>query len=860
LSIEKIGPVARTRLNNGLTVLVRENHNAPVVAIQIWIDAGSADEKDSQRGLAHFHEHMLFKGTKRRAVGEIAKAIEGAGGDINAWTSFDHTVYHVVLASRFFDLGLEVLVDAVTNPVFDAQEIEREKKVVLEEIKQTLDSPERWISDLLFSNVYQVHPYRYPILGTEKSVSAFTRKKLKTFFSQHYVPGNMTLLVSGDIKTKNVLRKLGKLFPGKKTTAQKAKAKPKPIEPDQRKARLKIVRDDVQEAHFTLGWHIPALADSDVPALDVLALVLGQGESSRLNLRIRQGKNLVNDIYAYTYTPQDPGVFVIGGSCKAGQTARALKQIATEISKFSSTLVDKDELSKAKTMLESEALYSQETVEGITRRLGYNQVLMGDPNYGNTYLSRVIAVTLEDVKRVAAKYLTHQNLTAIVILPDKQAKGLSVAKLQKNLQQGLAARKPDSTQPAKDIVRVKIKNGPVVIIQEDHTNQLVSFRAVYLGGVRYENRANNGINNYLASMITKGTKTRTAQEIATQTDALAGFMEGFSGRNTFGMRADFPSKNLDQALKLFCDCLLRPTFDDNELKRERELILQEIQSREDNLAGLAFDLFYKTLFKSHPYGLPSAGTRQSIVSLTKQDLKKYYNRHFSPDQLVLSIVGDLNPEQVIKQIRGQFRSIALKTQKRPPTIPLEPRPKNIRVSAKTRSRAQAHVVLGFMGSTLSSKDRYSLEILMAVLAGQGGRLFVELRDQLSLAYSVSGLSLEGIEPGYIAVYIACDPKRVTEAVAQIKKQLQRISKDLITAKELSRAKRYLIGIQAISLQRASARAASLAFNELYGLGYLSYRDYPDRVQSVSREDVRRVARKFLTLDAYSLAIVQPDAP
>jgi len=858
LSIEKIGPVERTRLNNGLTVLVRENHNAPVVAIQIWVDAGSADEKDSQRGLAHFHEHMLFKGTKQRAVGEIAKAIEGAGGDINAWTSFDHTVYHVVLASRFFDLGLEVLVDAVTNPVFDAQEIEREKKVVLEEIKQTRDSPERWISDLLFSSVYQVHPYQHPILGTEKSVSSITRKKLTAFFRQHYVPGNMTLLVSGDIKTKNVLRKLGKLFPGKKATAQKAIAKP--IEPQQRKARLKIIRDDVKEAHFTLGWHIPGLADSDVPALDVLALVLGQGESSRLNLRIRQGKNLVNDIYAYTYTPQDPGVFVVGGSCKAGQTARALKQIATEISKFASALIDKNELSKAKTMIESEALYSQETVEGITRRLGYNQVLTGDPNYGDIYLNRVLAVTLEDVKRVAAKYLTHQNLTAIVMLPDKQAKSLNVAKLKKTLKPALAAKKSGSAQPAKDIVRVKIKGGPVVIIQEDHTNQLVSFRAVYLGGVRYENKANNGINNYLASMITKGTKTKTAREIATQIDALAGFMEGFSGRNTFRMRADFPSKNLDKALMLFCDCLLRPAFDENEIKRERELILQEIQGREDNLAGLAFDLFYKTLFKSHPYGLPSAGTRQSIVSLTKQDLKKYFTRYFSANQLVLSIVGDLDPEHVIKQIRGQFRSAASKTRYRPPTIPLEPRPKSIRLSTKTRSRAQAHIVLGFMGSTLSSKDRYSLEILMAVLAGQGGRLFVELRDQMSLAYSVSGLSLEGIEPGYVAVYLACDPKRVTEAIAQIKKQLERISKEMITAKELSRAKRYLIGIQAISLQRASARAASLAFNELYGLGYLSYRDYPDRVQSVSREDVRRVARKFLTLDAYSLAIVQPEAP
>ncbi|HUU04152.1 MAG TPA: pitrilysin family protein [Myxococcota bacterium] len=861
LKTEQIGPVTRAHLENGLTVVLEENHSAPVVAIQVWVETGSADEAENEMGLAHLHEHMLFKGTRKRAVGEIAKAIEGAGGEINAWTSFDETVYHVVLASRYLDLGLDVLADAVFNATFDAGELEREKQVVLEEIKHTRDLPERWLGDLLFGLAYRVHPYRHPILGTRGSVSHVTRKALINFYRRNYVPANITLVITGDFKTGTALSRVNKFF-----SVPTGKTKPvrvRPPEPRQRKLRLRLVKDDIKETHFGIAWHIPAVTAADAPALDLLAVIMGQGESSRLSLGLKRGLNLVNEIHAYAYTPKDPGLFVVGGSCPPAKTRRALAALTKQIGRLSGDGVTLLELAKAKAIIESEAIYSRETVEGLARRLGYHQVVGGDPSYGEIYLQRVLAQTPEDIRRVAATYIEMHRASGVLLVPEKATLDLD-ARLARSILEdrgpGKAAKKTGHSLE-NDIKRVAIDNGPVVIVQEDHSNALVSMHAVLPGGVRYETDVDNGINNLLAAMLTRGTQSHDAREIAEEMDRMAGILEGFSGRNTIGLRADIPARHFDRALELLCDCLLHPTLPDQEVKRERQLTLEEIRARGDNLAGTAFDLFTSTLYRKHPYRLPTMGTLQSVAGLKRRKLVEYWSKHFSPRRMVFSVVGDVDSERVVSMVRtrciGKAKKIPGLTRR---VFPLEPPAKKIRTAVKIRDRAQAHLVLGFRGTTMSSDDRYPLEVLLAVLAGQGGRLFVELRDRLSLAYTVSAFSLDGIEPGYIAVYLATDPSKADQAITAVKRELQRLIEKPASQTELKRAQRYLVGNQAISLQRASSRSAVLAFCELYGLGYLSYQKYPQRILEVNTNDLSRVAKKYLKLDAYTLAVVRPGKP
>ncbi len=861
LKTEQIGPVTRAHLENGLTVVLEENHSAPVVAIQVWVETGSADEVENELGLAHLHEHMLFKGTRKRAVGEIAKAIEGAGGEINAWTSFDETVYHVVLASRYLDLGLDVLADTVFNATFDAGELEREKLVVLEEIKRTRDLPGRRLGDLLFGLAYRVHPYRHPILGTRGSVSRVTRKELINFYRRNYVPANITLVITGDFKTGTALARVKKFFSA--PAGKKKPARARPHEPRQRKLRLRLVKDDIKETHFSIAWHIPEVTAADAPALDLLAVIMGQGESSRLSLGLKRGLNLVNEIYAYAYTPKDPGLFVVGGSCPPGKTRRALAALTKQIGRLSGGGVTLSEMAKAKAIIESEAIYSRETVEGLARRLGYHQVVGGDPSYGEIYLQRILAQTPEDVRRVAAAYLEMHRASGVLLVPQKAAPEFDARLIRGILEDRSTTKtagKTGHTQKS-HIKRVAIDNGPMVIIQEDHSNALVSMHAVLPGGVRYETDADNGINNLLAAMLTRGTQSHDARELAEEMDRMAGILEGFSGRNTIGLRADIPARHFERALELLCDCLLNPTFPDREVKRERQLALEEIRARDDNPAGTAFDLFTSTLYRKHPYRLPTLGTLQSVAGLKQRKLVEYWSKHFSARRMVLSVVGDVDSERVVSMVRDRCTSKA----KGAPSVirgsfPLEPPAKKIRTAVKIRTRAQTHLVLGFRGTTMSSADRYPLEVLLAVLAGQGGRLFVELRDRLSLAYTVSAFSMDGIEPGYIAVYLACDPGKADQAVTAVKRELGRLIEKPASQTELKRAQRYLVGNQAISLQRASSRSAALAFCELYGLGYLSYQKYPARILEVNTGDLSRIAKKYFKLDAYTLAVVRPGKP
>ncbi len=862
VQVEQIGPITRAKFKNGLTAIFLEKHSAPVVAIQVWVDAGSAYDKPGQEGIAHLHEHMLFKGTKKRALGEIAQAIEGAGGDINAWTSYDHTVYEVVVAARYFDLGLEVLADALQNTTFAPDELEREKRVVIEEIKRNRDQPGRWASDLLFSLAFRKHPYRQPILGTMESVQAVDQAAILQFFKTYYRPEHMTLLMVGDFDRQSSVKRIQRLFHRQPQAAEPPVARAS--EGNQRKLRLQIVRDDIQEAHFNLGWHIPSLQHADSPALDVLATLLGQGESARLNLEVRRRLGLVNDVYAYAYSARDPGLFVVGGSCPPDKTQAAMQQLMVEVSRLAATPVSASELAKVKTMIESDALYQRETVEGLARRLGFYQTLLNDPNYADTYLNRVLAITPADIRRVAATYLIPENLSLVLVMPKSQAPDLTEDTLGAAITAAAATPTPETEPPKSSLgfTRMKIKNGPVLLIQEDHTNPLVAVRAAFLGGSRYESSENNGINNFLAGMLTRGTQNRSAADVAREIDAIAGGFEGFSGRNSFGLRAEFPSRYLERGLSLFADCLLHPTFPESEIKRERELVLEEIRARDDNLSGLAFDLFAATLYPNHPYRLPPIGTRQSVAALKRTQLTEYRTQYYTPDRMVLAITGDVEPQRVSEEVRALFSEPAAPENKPapPPVVTPETPPDKPHTAEKYRNRAQAHFVLGFLGTTLVNEDRFPLEVLMAVLAGQGGRLFVELRDRLALAYAVTGFSLEGIEPGYLAIYLGVDPKRLDEAIAATTDQLRKIIAEPIAATEIERAQRYLVGNQAISLQRLSARAGVMAFDELYGLGYLAHREYAGKILAVTAADVSRVAQKYLTIERPTLAIIRPKTP
>ena len=856
----------RIRLENGLTVLLYESHAAPVVAFQAWVGVGSADEAAEEDGIAHVFEHMLFKGTDRRGVGQIAQEIEAAGGEINAWTSFDQTVYHLVLASRYFDTGLDILADAVQHSSFDPGELERELKVVLEEIKQGEDNPSRVVTQALFSTAYTRHPYRRPVIGGEKTVKQLTRDKLLGFFRRWYVPGNITLVVAGDFDAGTATRKIEKAWGGARAAPVDRPARE---EPPQRQLRSVVLPRDVHETHLTLALHVPGIRDEATAALDVAAIILGQGESSRLSLEVKRNRQLVSEIYSYSYTPRDPGLLVVGATLPAGDPEKAERAILRELYRLAHEEVSAEELAKAKTIIESDTVYQKETVQGMARKLGFFETVAGGVDYEREYHKRVAEVTPARLREAVARVLATPNMTVVALIPaaEKGKVDLRGRLADAAREEEAAAKKRWAAAviaPGKkeDVVRRVLPNGVRLLVKRDPTVPIVAYRAVWVGGLRYEDRKTNGVNNMLAALVTRGTTTRDAEEIMHEVEGMAGAIGGFSGRNSFGVRAELLSRNWERGLEILADCVLHPELPAEELEKERRQVLDELRAQDDNLTSVAFRLFAETMYKKHPYRFDGLGTQASVAGFSRRMLADWYARNLPLGDMTLAVVGDVDPARFIEKATGLFGGPDA-GHRADGAARVAPEDFAGRAAGTVEvfrfmPRQQAHMVVGFPGTTVDDPDRYALEVLSTVLSGQGGRLFVELRDKQGLAYRISAFSLEGIDPGYFAVYLACSPENLEAAMAAIREELRKIVTEPVGAAELERAKKYLVGTHEISLQRRSALASTLAFYEAYGIGYDEYRRYAGGILAVDAGAVQRVAARTLDWSRAVVATVKPE--
>jgi len=846
----------RKVLPNGMVVLVQESHSAPVVALQVWVRVGSADEDPERGGISHVFEHMLFKGTAQKKVGEIASLVESVGGNINAYTSFDNTVYHLVVPSSKFATGLDVLSDAVQNSSFDPKELDKELKVVLEEIRMNEDSPMRTLYKKIFAEAYKKHPYGRPVIGKSEVVEKFTREYILDVFNSFYRPENMTFVVAGDVSTDKVMSAVAEAFKDFKRGSLKRRTRP--VEPAQRGVRASITRQDINETYLGMAFHIPGLRSDDTYAVDLLSNILASGVSSRLYRALKIDTHLVHSISAYSMSLKDPGLFFITAGLDSKNVLKATKRIILEIEKLGVQGPDSTEFQRAKVNIAADFIYSRQTMQGIARDLGYYETIAGDYTYGQKYLSAVEALTTADVKEEIGKKFTVDNISVALVMPKKSGTSLTKTSITEAVQSAFkdAARQAKKFKKAPKIKKVKFENGITLIVKNMPSNPSVAFYATFPGGLMAETSKNNGIGNFTAAMLTRGTKTRTRQELAKEVEGMAGSLGGFSARNSTGVSGGFLSSDFERGLKLFADVIENPTFPDNEIRRLRKDVLAAIKKQKDNIPSYTFKLFLKTLYKGHPYGMPSIGTTRTVKAFTRDDMLAQYKKLFVPKSMTLVIAGDVDVDYAIKEARKAFGDFA-RTSKGI-TSPKKPKhPHEIRRTGAIRAKAQTNVGLGFMATTIGSKDSYPLSVLSEILSGQGGRLFLNLRDKRSLAYTVSAFVRDGVDPGFFALYIASAPEKKEDAIKGLLTELKEIRTNKVSKKELERARNYIIGSYEIGLQTPSSQAADMANNELFGLGYDFSKRYTKLIQAVTADDVLRVAKKYIDLNAYTISVVGP---
>jgi zinc protease len=802
-------------LDNGLQYIFEQRKDTGVVAIQVWVKVGSKYEEPGTAGITHFIEHLIFKGTEKIKANEMASRIESLGGVVNAYTSYDNTVYHIIVPKKAFEEGFELLVDAVRNPAFPEDEVVKEKRVVLEEIKMGEDDPQRKLFNELFSLSYKGHPYGRPVIGFADTVKNMSRDDIRTYFSTHYTPDNMMILVAGDFDETKATELIKKHAGGKRGNAKKVLEKDAG---DKEKGnKEKTVEKNVRESYLALSYRIPSMVHEDIPALEVLGTILGDGESSRLQQQLKNKKGLVSNSATYLFTPKEDGLFVVYATFKGREYGPIKGEIGNEVARLKDEGPTSREIQKAKNIIRASYVYSAETVQGRARQIGNFQTLTGDPNFIDKFLAKIDGVTAEDVKRVTEKYVVGKDRALVTLLPKKSS---------------------DLPNP----YTFKLKNGFTCVVNKNQASPSFAFRVGFVGGVKEEAEGKNGSFNLVSRMLLKGTKDRGAAKIAEEIDFLAGDISPFSGKNVFGLAGRFLTKDAGEALGFLKDLLTSTVLKEEELKKVKEEVLSDIRQRDDDPVRYTFMRFNEILYKGHPYSKDPVGKESDITSIGLKDLEKAYKDFVSPSNAVLAISGNVDEKEMEKLFRKLFSDWSGRK------TPL--RKEAVSVPAKSADHVQkeimqTHMIFGFLGPGILDSDRYPVEVLDAILSGMGGRIHKVLREEKPYAYALTFFNQMAYEAGGMGVYIGTDNK-LTEEVRQIvNAEIGKIVAEGFTDKEVEDAKTYLIGTHYIQMQANAAIATSMCLDTMYGLKPGYFKVWPEHIKAVKKDDVNEAAKKYL---------------
>ncbi len=849
------------QLKNGLNVVLIENRKSPVVSVQLWVKTGSADEKKGIEGISHFIEHLVFKGSEKFGVGEMAQAIESSGGVLNAYTSFDQTVFYVTISSQFVDSGMEVISEMIGRPRFDEQEINNEREVVIEEIKRALDNPYQQASRQLFSTLYKRHPYRVPVIGYEENIRRVPKKSILNYYNARYVPQNMNLIVVGDFNPTEMKKKVASFF--EPIARHKLLKVRRSGEIAHKTPLISVKKSQFAESFLHIGFCTPGAKHKDSVALLALAAILGQGDSSRLIHQVRNTKRLVTSIGASVFSPKESGFFAISASLDGKYLDEALAEITAVVGEIIQSGPTADELKKTIRQMESEKFYSMESVDGQAGLFGHFEFIFSNYKEFDRILKETSTLTTADIQRVARKYLNPRTVAVSYLAPEEEALSQNkIKKWQTNFVREFAAWRKKAQlktkrlsgagikwSPSRQIATRKpqkyvLSSGARVVGRQIVGSPVTSVRIGLLGGLRFEPRDLLGANELLARVWPSGTQSLTEHELNVEIENMASSLGGFGGRNTVGLSATMLKPYFSRVVEVLSEVFIDPRLPEDAIDREKILMKEQLKTRNDKPSQKCLLAFMRLMFDGHPYARDPIGENADVERLSRAPIARYLAGLKNPANLVISAVGDLDLQSFAKHLEEELKifsgeSVSDQDLEMPDLL-------TNKHEYSFLDREQSHIAIGYRGLTFEDQNRHSLEVMQALLSGQGGRLFVELRDKKSLAYTVSPIRMDGMEPGYFGAYIGCSPEKGPLAVKMIIENFQRLTEEKVNARELERAKRYVLGRHDISRQHTGAVADAFLFDELYGLQFDESEHFSERIQSVDAESIQKLARKIFS--------------
>ena len=835
--------VRRIVLDNGLVVLLKRDTSAPMAAIQFWVRAGAIHEAENLGGgLSHYLEHMVFKGTPTRDPAAVSKDIADAGGDINAYTSNDRTVFHVTLPAKNWRTGLDVLADAVFSPSFPEDEWAREREVILRECDMNDDNPDRMLSRTLWETAYQVHPYRVPVIGWRDILKTMTRDHLVAYHRAHYSPHNAILAIAGDIP----LDEMEAAVRERMATVPRTAVAPTfiPAEPPQMAPRRVTKSGPYQTTRVALAFHSTDLADADTPALDVLACAVGSGRSSLLNRRLLEDRRLVYAVEAFNYTPQYPGLFSVSAECDPAKGAEVEAAFAEEVERWKSEPFDPAVIERATRELLVAAVGELATMEGQASSMASGEFYEHNFAQVERYIAQLAAVTPEDLTRVARKYLDLDKATWVLLVPEKTAADEADASAA------------EASEAKIDLTLKTLANGVRVVLRPMPRLPVVSVAAVIGGGQLAEPEGQAGIAKLASAMLTRGTSKTGAMELAARLEQKGASLAVFSGRNTYGMTGGCLSDDLPMMLDSMAECLLDAQFPADELEKLRDIQLASLRRAQEKPMFHAQDLVNKALFKGHPLQYSSMGTEESIPTLDSEKAAAFHHRLLSRTNLVLSIFGDFDVDATVAQLETLFADVP--DLPAPVQPPLPPPPAEPVTLTKRMPFLQTVIYQAWPGLSIPDSREVAADVLSDALTGLSSDLFIEVRDKRGLAYYVGATQFHTPVGGVFAIYSGTTENGAPAVLEQIAQQTARLSSAGPRTDEFERAKVQLLADDARALQSYGSLAQECATDELLGLGCRHFLDRAPELGTMTTEDVARAASSIFEAHPSVTAIVLPE--
>ena len=867
------GEVVSRTLDNGLTVLIQEIHDAPVATFWVWYKVGARNEVPGITGISHWVEHMMFKGTPTLQKGEIFRSVTKNGGTLNGFTWIDFTTYFETLPSDRLELALQIESDRMVNSIFDPDEVASERTVIISEREGSENHPTFHLGEEVNAAAFKVHPYGQGVIGWKSDLQSITRDDLYGWYRRHYAPNNAIAVVVGDFHTDDLLRKMERYFGG--IPAGEPVPAVRSIEPPQQGERRVVVRRPGATPYFEAAYHCPAASHLDTVPLIVLDAVFsgakpmglggregGLGRSSRLYRRLVEGGLAAGAGSSFALT-RDPYLFGISATVRPGvEVGQVESAVFEEVDRLRDSGATDDELVKARKQVRAQLVYGSEGVTSIGYWLGSLETVHSHKLFDDL-LERVDAVTSDDVRRVAAAYLGENNRTVGHFVPTDNGGGSSAA--ARPAVRAYAYLNPTPPAPGKALLEVQrevLPNGIAVVGNESSANPSVVLRVAVRSGSLFDPPGKEGLASFAARMQLRGTKRHTFQQLNELTDSLGATL-GVDGLTQISqvtfrcLREDF-----GRMVEVVAELLREPVFPEDQLERYRGEVLARLREQANDTGSMAEKAFGELAYPAgHPYARWRPGDEQTVGSFTRDDLVGFHRQLAQPAGAFFVVAGAVPFAEAAERIRRAFGDWAESGPARSLEAPAAPRPSGlIRRDIGLAGKSQSDVVMGLPAISRKAPDFYALNFADLVLGGLGlmGRLGDVVRDQQGLAYHVSS-SLESLYgPGAWQVHAGVNPTNVEKAIESIRAEVRRIQDEPISDEEEADGKAYLTGILPLALETSGGVARTLQQMELYELG-LDYVDrYSDIVLGLTKGEIQEAARRYMSADDLVVVVAGPE--